>query len=128
MEQSSEKSKSEKMSGEPVVEIARFLDENRAEAVIVLDIREQTSIADYFVIATATSDGHMHGLYRRLHDLLDEYDLPARQSVKRGELGGWALLDTGSIVIHLMSKEQRDFYELEKLWFDSPVVFSVPPP
>ncbi len=113
----------ERNNNEAVLRIARFLDENKAGEVVALDIGTLTSIADFFVIATASSDAQLHGLQRQLHELLDEIGLPARQSIKRNDTSGWLLLDSGSIIVHLMLAEQRQFYELEKLWFDAKVVF-----
>ena len=99
--------------------LARFLDESGATNVVTLDIRGQSAFADFFVIATANSDGQMRGLVRRCHDRLAELDLHPRQSVKRNEDSGWTLLDCGDLIIHIMLLEQREFYEIEKLWFDA---------
>ncbi len=99
--------------------VATFLDDAGAGNVVTLDVGGKSAFTDFFVIATANSDGHMRGLVRRCHESLDELDLHPRQSVKRSDESGWTLLDCGDVIIHIMLPAQREFYELEKLWFDA---------
>ena len=86
---------------------------------VVLDIAAQSSVSEYFVIATVTSQTHLKGTVRQL----DEWMLPAgvrpRSRHRSHEEGGWVLLDCEFVVVHLMTQEVREFYELEKLWFES---------
>lgn len=121
MDQSSEQSNTKLQA----IGLAVFIEEHGGENVTCLDISGQSGFADFFVIASAESQGRLRGLYRRAHEKVDEIGLVPRQSPKRNDESGWLLLDCGSIIVHLMLDELRDFYELEKLWFDAEHVYPV---
>lgn len=104
--------------------IARALVDHRAEHTVVLDVGDQSGWTDFFVIATTTSDAHLRGLLGYIRRALQELRrAPASTSRRPRDESGWALVDLGDVVVHLMNEAQRDFYELERLWFRSPVVF-----
>ena len=105
------------MSREAALEAARCIDAHKGEDTVVLDIAGVSSIADYFVISTARSSAHLSGLARELFQLLREEGVHPLNRHKKAEESGWLLVDCGDFVIHLMEREQREFYELERLWF-----------
>lgn len=109
---------------EHVVAIARLLDDHRAEDTVALDVRGVCSFADYFVIATVTSQGHLRGLITRLDELFRERDITPLRPRRRTEDAGWVLIDLGFAVVHLMTAAMREFYELERLWFGATPVFT----
>ena len=95
---------------------ARIAEENRGRDVVVLDMRGQTSIFDYFVLATGTSR-------RQLHAISDEIELGVLNMLGDHLLHGegyaegrWICLDYGDVVVHLFDDESRDYYGLEQLW------------
>ena len=99
------------------LEIAQLLEDGKAEDVTVIDVAELNSWTDFFVIATVHSAAHWQGLARQLKGYVAEHGLQFHQTHNKLPDGDeWNLLDLGAIVVHLMSKEARDFYELEKLW------------
>lgn len=100
-------------------EIARFLAEIGGSDVVAIDISGQSAFADAFVIAGTSSQGQLKGLHRRTEEHLQTLDALPYNHRKRGDESGWLLLDCGSVIVHLMLKETRDFYELEKLWYDA---------
>ncbi len=104
-------------------EIAHMLEEHKGQETIVLDISEQSSFADFFIISTFSSQGHLKGLLKHLLMLLSERGIEPRQKQKNLEEDGWVLLDCSDIIIHLMSVAMRDFYELERLWYSAKTVF-----
>ncbi len=104
-------------SRETVLEAARLLTDHKGEDTVVLDIGDVCAFADYFVITTARSSAHLAGLLRELLPFLHERGIRPGGHHKHGPEAGWLLLDCGDFVIHLMEKEQREFYELERLWF-----------
>jgi ribosome-associated protein len=110
-------------SRQTAIEIAELLEEHQAEETLALFIGNQSDWTDYFVIATVTSTGRLRGLLRHLRQFLSDRGLTPRHRQKRVEPDGWVLIDCGNIVIHLMSKEMREFYELERLWFSGEEVF-----
>lgn len=100
---------------------ARIAADNRAEDVVVLDLRGLSSVADFFVIATGTSD-------RQMRAIVDEIDAfgkgtgQKRYGVSGYENSSWLLADYVDVVIHLFDRERRDYYDLELLWGDAPRV------
>ena len=103
---------------EAALQAARLIDGHKGEDTVVLGIGGVSSFADYFVISTARSSAHLAGLHRELDAFLRSLGIrPRGGGHKSGGESGWLLLDCGDFVIHLMEKEQREFYDLERLWF-----------
>lgn len=95
--------------------IASFLEEHSCRDCVVMPL-DNCSWTDCFVIATVNSVGHLKGVVHQIWDLLNELELSVNNRHKNPGEDGWTLIDTGNIVIHLMSQELRDFYSLERLW------------
>ena len=108
---------------EDIIAVSQLLDDHRAEDTIALDVHETCGFADYFVITTVNSQGHLRGLLVRLAELFSERDIVPFHPRRRSEETGWVLIDLGYAVIHLMTSEMQEFYELEKLWFGAKAVF-----
>ncbi|HPX70803.1 MAG TPA: ribosome silencing factor [Bacillota bacterium] len=96
---------------------ARFLDGKKALDVLILDISAHSGFADYFVIASASSMRQLAALSEELSDKLAEQGMEARQIEGRGE-SGWILMDYGDVIVNIFTKEQREHYQLEKVWGD----------
>lgn len=94
--------------------IMTVLEEKKATDILALDISEISTLADYFVLASAEN-------VRQLDALEDAVEEDVRLEVnKEGESSsGWILMDYRDIVVHLFTKEQRAFYDLEKIWSDA---------
>ena len=100
-----------------VKEIAAFIEEHNGQDTVVLNISELNSWTDYFVIATVSSSVQSQGIQKQIKDALKGLDLEVHKTNnKQKESEDWNLIDLGNIVVHLMSKEAREFYDLEKLW------------
>lgn len=98
---------------------ARTAAENRGTDIKVLDMRQQTSWFDYFVIATGTSRRQLHAISEEIDRTL-EVDLKDRRiGIEGYDESRWIVLDYGSVVIHLFDEETRQFYSLEELWADA---------
>jgi ribosome-associated protein len=105
-------------SRDAAFQAARLIADHKGEDTVVLDISEVSGFADFFIIATARSSAHLAGLHRELSVFLKEQGIRPLNGGHKGRAEtGWLLLDCGDFVIHLMEKEQRDFYDLERLWF-----------
>lgn len=100
------------------IEAARTADANRGQDIQVLDVREQTSIFDYFVIATGTSRRQLHAISEEIDNRLEKELGDERMGIEGYSESSWILLDYGSIVIHLFDEETREFFALEDLWAD----------
>ncbi len=99
------------------LEIAALLEDGKADDVKVLDVSELNSWTDYFVIATIHSSAHWQGLAKQIKDYVKSHDMQIHVTNKKSPDGDdWNLIDIGPVVVHLMSQDARDFYELEKLW------------
>lgn len=107
----------EKTEKQKALEIAQLMEDGKGQNVKVLDISELNSWTDYFVIVTITSGAHWQGLYKTIKDYVKENDMQIHLTNQKTFQGDdWNLIDIGTVVVHLMSQEARDFYELEKLW------------
>ena len=100
--------------------IGSLLAEHNGQDVSVLDLRGMNNWTDFFIIATVTSNTHMDGLERSLKEFCREKGIAILGSSRKSADDEWRLIDLGSIVIHLMNKRVREFYELERLWSPLP--------
>jgi len=104
---------------EDVLALCALLEEHKGGGVVALDLKKLHSWTDFFVIATVQSNAHMEGLLRHIADFAAQQGLTVlrgRHKHKNEENGGWKLLDLGTVMIHLMTAQTREFYELEELW------------
>jgi len=91
------------------------LDDKKGEDILLLDVKDIASFADYFVFCTATSDRMLDALAKSIkEEVKKEHQLNA--TIEGNSSSGWLLLDIGDIIVHLFSPEQRDYYRLEELW------------
>jgi ribosome-associated protein len=94
--------------------ISDAADDIKAERIETLDVHAKTSIADYFVICSGTSDRHVSAIAERVAEkLLEKSVKPLRQE---GDRSGWVLQDYGDVIFHVMLDEQRQFFDLESFW------------
>ena len=100
---------------------ANIADQLRGQNIVVLDLTRVTSIVDFFVIVTATSQRQMHAIADEVNRKLKREDGNRRISIEgyRTE-GNWILTDYGDVVLHVFTPEGRLLYNLEQLWADAP--------
>jgi ribosome-associated protein len=108
------------------LEFARYIvdiiADQKGENVLLLDIRDISILADYFVIASTTSDRQAKAVLDDVREKTREA-FDARPLHVEGEPGtGWILMDYGDVVIHIFSQEMRDYYDLEGLWQEGRVI------
>jgi ribosome-associated protein len=94
--------------------------DKQAADVVVLDVAELLSITDYFVICSASSGRQLKTVIEAVEERVrDELDL--RPTRREGDTdAGWLLLDYVDVVVHVFGEEERDYYDLERLWSDAP--------
>ena len=96
-------------------------DDRLATTIVGIDVSEQLALTDAFVIVSAASDRQVNAIVDEVEDKLREKGAkPIRREGERD--GRWVLLDFGDIVVHVQHDEERDFYELERLWRDCPEI------
>ncbi len=95
--------------------------DTKAEDLVILDVREISSFADYFIIMSGRSSRHVQGLAEAMEKAMRSKRISAAKAEGIKE-GMWVLLDFGDIVVHIFYHEQRSFYDLEGLWHDAPRV------
>ena len=97
-------------------------DNKKAEDIVVLDVRELSSVTDYFVIASGTSEPHLRAIVDELQDnLREEHDLKPK-AVDGTFQAAWVVLDYFDVIVHVMRRDLRERYDLETLWGDAPRV------
>ena len=100
------------------LELAQIMEDGKGEDVTVLDVAKLNSWTDFFIIVTVNSSAHWKGLQKEAMEYVKDNDLQVHLTHRKMSDGDdWNLIDLGPIVIHLMTKEAREFYELEKLWY-----------
>jgi ribosome-associated protein len=99
-----------------------FADRKKADNIVVLDVRKVSSIADYFVIVSGTSEPHLRAISEAITEQLREAH-GVRPRAEDGTVhGGWVVLDYFDVIVHVMRSELRERYDLEGLWGDAPQV------
>jgi ribosome-associated protein len=99
-------------------EICRILSSKKAKDITVINVHHLTIIADYFVIASATSTTAVRALAHELEDKLIENQNRAPLRREGIQEGRWAAMDYGEVIVHIFYEETRKFYQLERLWTD----------
>ena len=103
---------------EVAYEVTKALDAKKGMDIKLLRINDVSSLADYFLICTGTSNTHVKTLCDYAEYTLEQ--LGENMLGREGHRGNsWELLDFGSIVVHVFTEEARDFYALERLWADA---------
>lgn len=99
----------------------KALDDKKGEDIKVIDISQISVLADYFIIANGTNDSQVRALVEAVEEELDKAGFEVKQREGYG-LGNWVLLDFGNIIVHVFDKENRLFYDLERIWRDGKTV------
>ena len=97
------------------------LEDRKAEDVTVIDISEISPIADYFIIANGTNQNQLQAMRDAADEALYKAGVKVQQ-IEGNQSSTWILMDYGDIIIHIFSKEDRLFYDLERTWRDGKVV------
>ena len=102
-------------------ELVKTLDMKKARDIRLLRVDEQTILADYFIICGGTSSTAIKALAGEAEFKMTERGVPPLLIDGYTE-GQWIAIDFGSVIVHIMNRENRDFYKLEKLWSDAEVI------
>ena len=94
--------------------IEKTLDDNKAENIVTIDLKGKTSIANFMVIASGTSNRHVAALADKVKSELKNHGYSC--SSEGEEKANWVLIDAFDVIVHIFCPEVRDFYNLEKMW------------
>ena len=98
--------------------------DKKASDIVLLDVRGQTTMTDYFVICTGASDRQLNAIADGIATGMKEAGEPALS--QEGDASShWLLVDFGGVIVHVMSKPEREFYQLEKLWAEASLLLHI---
>ncbi|WP_270179353.1 ribosome silencing factor [Alkalihalobacillus sp. CinArs1] len=98
---------------------AKAVDDKRAEDIIALNMNGISLIADYFLICHGNSEKQVQAIAKEVKDQALEQGLEVKR-LEGYEQARWVLVDLGSVIVHIFHKDERNYYNLEKLWGDAP--------
>lgn len=101
--------------------IAETLSARKALDVMIIDISDKSSFADYFVMASAGNERQLEALKDHIEDLLEPMDIFPK-SVEGKRDSGWILMDYGDVIVNVLTLEMRDKYNIEKIWGDCEII------
>jgi len=95
--------------------IEQLLDDKKALDLVSIDLRDKSTMADYFIVCSGNSKTHTRALAEAVHQYVKDAGLHI-YSLEGKHEGSWVLLDVGFLVVHVMQQSLREFYNLEQLW------------
>ena len=111
------------------IELARFIvdsvEDKKAENIVLLDLRPDAIIADYFVICTGNSDRQLRALADGVREQVKEKYAKLPASIEGTPESGWMLMDYGDTVVHLFQEDKRRYYDLEGMWRSAHVLLQI---
>ena len=96
-----------------------FADNKKAENIVILDVQKISSVTDYFVIASGTSEPHLRAIVEEITDQLRTEHGVRPRAVDGTVHGAWVVLDFFDVIVHIMRQDVRERYDLEGLWGDA---------
>ena len=101
--------------------VIQALEDKKAEDIKVIDISEVSVIADYFIIANGTNRSQIQAMSDNVEEILGRAGYPLKQ-IEGYQNANWVLLDFNDVIIHIFDKENRLFYDLERIWRDGKLI------
>jgi ribosome-associated protein len=108
-------------SKELILEVAKALDAKKAADIVVIDIAEKSSFADYFLLASGRNERQIAGLADEAEDCMAKLEM-APKSIEGKPASGWILMDYGDVIINILTKEMREKYNIERVWGDCEII------
>ncbi|SDB97622.1 ribosome-associated protein [Pelagirhabdus alkalitolerans] len=104
-----------------VKSIVNAIDDKRGHDILTLDMRDVSVMADYFVICDATSERLVQTIAKEVKERAEEQGVEVKRT-EGFEHARWVLVDLGDVICHIFHQDERNYYNLEKLWGDAPIV------
>ncbi len=100
---------------------ANVLDNKKASDIVIIDISEKASFADYFVIASGGSERQIGALADEIDDRFAKEEIPLK-NIEGKQTSGWILMDFGDVIINVLTSEMRERYNIERVWGDCNII------
>lgn len=101
--------------------VVQAAEEKKAENIVVIDISNLTVIAEYFVICHGNNERQVQAIMNEIREKVHQHGYHVH-GIEGADEGRWVLVDLGDVVVHVFHREERDFYNIERLWADAPRV------
>lgn len=108
-------------SNEMVKLAVSALEDKKGEDIRIIDIREVSVLADYFIIASGSNGNQVQAMIDNVEEVLGKAGFPCKQ-IEGYQSANWILMDYQDIIVHVFCKEDRLFYDLERIWRDGKVI------
>lgn len=105
-------------------QVVDIVEERKGSDIVLLDLRQFSPFTDYFVIATGENERQLRALLRAVEEHLSETGIEPHHIEGTPE-SGWILIDYVDVIVHLFSPKEREFYRLEEVWANAPVVLRI---
>jgi ribosome-associated protein len=99
--------------------------DKKADNILLLDLREQSMVADYFVICSGNTDRQLRAIANAIDDAITQEYQTAPHHIEGVTSGGWVLMDYGDLIVHILAPSRRAYYNLEGLWANAPVLLKM---
>ncbi|EMG28542.1 hypothetical protein X560_0634 [Listeria fleischmannii 1991] len=100
--------------------VAKAADDKRAEDILALNMKGLSSFADYFVICHGNSDKQVEAIAREIKEQAQLHEIEVKR-LEGLDAAQWVLIDLGEVIVHVFHRDERSYYNLEKLWGDAPL-------
>lgn len=100
--------------------LANVADDKRARDIVILDMQGISTMADYFIICHGSSEKQVQAIAREIKDAAGKENVEVRR-MEGFDSARWVLVDLGDTIVHVFHKDEREYYQLEKLWGDAPL-------
>ncbi len=101
--------------------VVKAVDDKRAEDIMMLDMKGISLVADYFLICHGNSEKQVQAIAKEIKDVAAEKEFIIKR-MEGYDQARWVLVDMGDMVVHVFHRDERSYYNLEKLWGDAPTV------
>ena len=95
--------------------VIKTLDQNKAQDIVSIDLKDKSSMADFMIIASGTSSRHIQSLSEQVLEKLKDYGLK-NSKIEGKDSNEWKLVDGIDLIVHIFHPEKREFYDLENMW------------
>ncbi|KAA9300860.1 MULTISPECIES: ribosome silencing factor [Aerococcus] len=101
--------------------VVRAADDRLAKDIVALDMAGLTTLADYFVIATANNERQVNAIADAVEEAVYKHGFDVKQ-IEGRQAGKWVLIDCHDVIVHIFQADERERYNLEKLWHEAPLL------